>query len=551
MLAVISSQVPLGVESLPIQVEVDIRHGLPGIDIVGLPDGAVREARDRVRVAVRNSGFTFPDERILVNLSPAGIRKEGASYDLAIALGVLTASGQVPVPPGCQAPGQNGHPRIMVLGELSLRGAVLAAKGVLAAVAGGLKTGVGTFLVPRENLAEARALRRGRVYGIGSLREAAALLRGLARGDEPASAGEPAPRPEAPVPSALGAQRRGAGVAETPGSPTAPGAAEPPVEDLRDIRGHAELRRALEIAAAGGHHLLLFGPPGSGKTMAARRLPSLLPALHWEAAVEVTRIHSAAGLLAAGDGLLRRPPFRSPHHSASSEGIVGGGRIPRPGEVSLAHEGVLFLDEAAEFKTSLLQALREPLEDAWVTVVRAGASVRFPARFQLVLAMNPCPCGNLGKDKAVCVCSATEIGGYWKRVGGALLDRIELRVPLRPVSAADMAAGPGECSAVVAGRVAAAVARQQARYRGLSFRRNARLPVGPLERFCPLEAAARRLLHDSIEELGLSSRAFHCLLRVARTAADLAGEAVIRSEHVREAVQLRRYGEGDTFWPYR
>jgi magnesium chelatase family protein len=540
MLAVISSQVPFGVESLPIKVEVDIRRGLPGIDIVGLPDGAVREARDRVRVAVRNSGFRFPGDRILVNLSPAGIRKEGASYDLAIALGVLAASGQVPVP------GKGSGGGLMVLGELSLRGAVLPAKGVLAAVVGGLAAGVGIFLVPRENLAEARALNRGRVYGIGSLPEAAALLQGLVRGAGPAPAFSPG-RASGPGIPPLG---RGVGPESKlrrPSTGDRPGE----MEDLRDIRGQPELRRALEIAAAGGHHLLLFGPPGSGKTMAARRLPSLLPALEWEAAVAVTRIHSAAGVLACESGLVRRAPFRAPHHSASSEGIIGGGRVPRPGEVSLAHEGVLFLDEAAEFRSSLLQALREPLEDSWVTVVRAGASVRFPARFQLVLAMNPCPCGNLGKEKAVCVCTTTEIGAYWKRVGGALLDRIELRVPLRPVLPEDLESGPGECSAVVARRVARAVAVQRARYRGLPFRRNARLPVGLLDKFCPMAPEARRLLLDSIEELGLSSRAFHSLLRVARTAADLGEVELIRPKHVLEAVQYRRYGEGDTFWPYR
>jgi magnesium chelatase family protein len=547
MLAVISSQVPFGVESLPIKVEVDIRRGLPGIDIVGLPDGAVREARDRVRVAVRNSGFRFPGDRILVNLSPAGIRKEGASYDLAIALGVLAASGQVPVPTKAAEAG------LMVLGELSLRGAVLPAKGVLAAVAGGLAAGIGTFLVPRENLPEARALNRGRVYGIGSLPEAAALLEGLTRGLEPERA---SPQRGGPGPGVSRASRCGAARSAGARSPQPPpGAPERDgsggLEDLRDIRGQPNLRRALEIAAAGGHHLLLFGPPGSGKTMAARRLPSLLSPLDWEAAVAVTRIHSAAGVLAARSGLVRRPPFRAPHHSASTEGIIGGGRIPRPGEASLAHEGVLFLDEAAEFRSSLLQALREPLEDCCVTVVRAGASVRFPARFQLVLAMNPCPCGNLGKEKAVCVCTTTEIGGYWRRVGGALLDRIELRVPLRPVAPADLESGPGECSATVARRVARAVAVQRARYRGLPFGRNARLPVGLLERFCSVDAEARQLLLDSIEELGLSSRAFHSLLRVARTAADLGQAQRIRREHVLEAVQLRRYGEGDTFWPYR
>jgi magnesium chelatase family protein len=499
-----------------ISVEVDIRRGLPGIDVVGLPDGAVRESKDRVRVAIRNSGFTFPADRILISLAPAGVRKEGASFDLPIALGILAASGQI-LPDGIE--------NSMVLGELNLGGGVRPVNGVLSAVGTGLAAGLTTFLVPRENLKEARALGKGSIAGIGSLREAALAFSGRtqdADSGSPDTEGSPAPDPS---------------VSMMEGG------------DLSDIRGHDTLKRALEVAAAGRHHLLLFGPPGSGKTLAARRLPSILPGLDREEALAVTRIHSIAGVLPAGAGLVTRPPFRMPHHTASNEGIVGGGRLLKPGEASLAHHGVLFLDEAPEFGMSLLQSLREPIEDGWISIARAGATVRYPALLQLVLAFNPCPCGNLGRDSHACVCSKVEIYRYWRRVGGALLDRIDVRVPLVPVSAREMCApAKPEETKLIRARVDRVVARQKQRYAGCGFSWNARIPAGLIEKYCPLDEKCRRGLEKAAESVSISSRAIHSILRIARTIADLASEERIRWNHLEEALQHRRYGDGDFFW---
>ncbi len=500
-----------GFDGEVVGVEVDIRGGIPGVDIVGLPDGAVKEARERVRVAVRNSGFKFPADRILINLAPAGVRKEGASFDLPIAIALLHAAGQV-------ADGVGG--KVMILGELELSGRVRAVNGVLSAVASGQRERVGRFLVPTENLREASALGGSSVYGIGSLKEAVELLALLARG---------------------GAPQRRALPALAAGEPLLEG-------DFADIRGQPFLKRALEVAAAGMHHVLLFGPPGSGKTMAARRFLSILPDLSRCDAIAATRIHSLAGTLPPHAGLLVRPPFRMPHHSASKEGLIGGGKNFRPGEVSLAHRGVLFLDEAPEFKKSLLQSLREPIEEGRVDIARAGASLWFPADFQLLLAANPCPCGNLGRDAGVCLCNPLEIHRYWKRLGGALLDRIDIRIPVRPVDPERILEAGEESSAAIRRRVERAIARQEHRFTGKSFSRNSRIPPGCLAAYCSLHLEARRAFAEAIKKLSLSSRACHSVLKVARTIADLSESETIDTVHLLEAIQHRRFGDGDFYW---
>ncbi|MBU0926264.1 MAG: YifB family Mg chelatase-like AAA ATPase [Spirochaetes bacterium] len=520
---------PLGFEGELVTVEVDLRRGIPSVDLVGLPDGAVKEARERIRAAVRNSGFEFPLERLLISLAPAGVRKGGASFDLAMALAVLVASGQVP---------DVGSP-VLALGELELSGRVRPVSGVLSAIAAGLRAGVPSFIVPRGNLAEARALAGDSAYAIDGLFDSvrlAAALRGLGSVEAFRPQADPDPRLRpSPIHDTIRSEASDEGSLD--------GGA-----DMADIRGQAGLRRAMEVAAAGGHHMLLFGPPGVGKSMAARRLAGLLPDLDDDDAVVVTTLHSLAGTLSERSGLMRRPPFRAPHHGASAEGIVGGGRSRKPGEISLAHGGVLLLDEAAEFRSDVLQSLREPLEDGVVSIVRADRVVAYPSRFMLVLACNPCPCGNLGRRGAVCLCSAEEIRRYWKRLGGPLLDRIDLRVPVKPAGPSELASGPGEPSSSIKARVERARARQLNRYGSLPFRLNAGIPASAIETFCALGSEARVSFSDQAESAGFSSRASHSTLRVARTIADLDEASRIELKHVNEAIQLRRYGDGDVYW---
>lgn len=493
MLARATSAALWGVEAVEVRVEVDVARGLPSVTVVGLPDAAVQESRERVRAAIRNSGLPFPMGRVLVSLAPADLRKEGPTFDLPIALALLASQGALP-------PGALDD--TLLCGELALDGTLRPVRGAINLALLAVQAGRRRVLVPPANAAEVAALQRLEVRAPETLREAVRALRGTTR-----LAPVPTPAPE-PAPEPL---------------------------DLADVRGQPAARRALEIAAAGGHHLLLAGPPGAGKTMLARRLPSILPPLSREEAVEATRIHSSAGAL-TGRGLLQRPPFRAPHHGVSHAALVGGGRLPRPGEISLAHRGVLYLDELPEFSRRALEALRQPLEEGRMRIDRARGSVVFPASFMLVASLNPCPCGFHGDPRVACRCSPARREAYRQRLSGPLLDRIDLRVTLARLEADSLLGAPGgEASAAVAARVLAARERAQARQRVP----NGQLSSAELRRHAPLEGRARAFAARATDGLALSARGADRLRRVARTIADLAATSEIRPEHLAEAAAFR------------
>ncbi len=491
-----------GVEGYPVLVELDLANGLPGFTTVGLPDDAVREARERVAAALRNSGYAMPNRRVTVNLSPARPRKQGSHYELPIALALLTASGQV-------AAG-DWAARWCVVGELSLDGKVQPVSGVLAMAARAKAAGFAAIIVPEANAEEARAAGI-EAFPVADLREAAEL------------AGGSVPRVRlAPPARAL----------SYAGSP-----------DLADVRGQSVAKRALELAAAGGHNLLLVGPPGSGKSMLARRLPGILPPMTPEEALEVTLVQSACGRVVPG--LVRERPFRSPHHSASAAALIGGGPLARAGEACLAHGGVLFLDELAEFSRPALESLRQPLEDRRVSVARAKETIEYPARFTLVAAANPCPCGYLGHPQKTCSCTPHGIDRYLSRLSGPLLDRIDLQIEMGPVSFNEWASSSSsptthsESSAVVRERVHAARARQMKRWGGGATALNAFVGPAMLRRNGNITSSAFSTLEAAHKMAVLSARAMDRVLRVARTIADLAGSKEVGSPHVAEAAQYR------------
>ena len=501
MLSKVWSAATCGIDAVRITIEVDARMAQqPGFSLVGLPDTAVREAYSRVRSALANCGFHLPVRHITVNLSPANVRKEGSSFDLPIAIGMLQALDKL----------KDEHVKGRVfVGELSLDGTLTPIRGTLsvsAALAG--DETIRELIVPAPNANEAAAVRRVRVIGVPHL---LALLRHM-HGDEPIE----------PAVSTVAAEH------------TRPDA------DFAEVRGQLQAKRALEVAAAGGHNVMMIGPPGSGKTMLARRLPTILPRLSLDEAIDTTKIHSVAGVLPAGSGLLTRRPFRAPHHTISTAGMAGGGTPLRPGEVSLAHHGVLFLDELPEFRREALEAMRQPMEDGSVTIARAARTVTFPAAFTLAAALNPCPCGSFNDPKRECICSPRQIARYLAKISGPLLDRIDLQVEVAALTTDEIASvDPGESSADIRARVDAARQIQHERFRRATIRCNAEMTTRHLRRACELDPASRRLLVSAIDRLNLSARAHDRILKVARTIADLGGCERIESGHVAEAVQYR------------